>query len=160
MKVRKALVVFAGSLSFVFNTLFANTPEIIEDENGEPIGIKLNLPKELINICKNEYWQLTEKTKMQYINECMLTPQGCTKWCNENNLGTQYNHLKRCEFAYALLLANEKGYVINKDFCKKTALDKIFACLSMCGAVHCLCLNHTVEEQYISCLENIIEYCF
>lgn len=161
MKVRKALVIFAGSLSFVFNTLFANTPEIIEDENGEPISIKLNLPQELINICKNEYWALNDDVTKGKVENILTSQENFDEWCAKQEKIDNKNPVKLRnvlrQYAYILLLANDNQYNLNGDFCKKVELDRILGSIYLKGATPCCCCYRTEAEKYIRNIYWIIQ---
>ena len=133
-----------------------NMPEVVEDEEGNPVGIVLHLPEDLVEACKDKYWNLDEGTE-EKIKACMSTQEGCRRWCSENRSGTEYQHEKRCEFAFALLLVNEKGYVLSGPFCKGSGLDKVLACIGMRGRTRFLCSRRTMTEQYVKNMHWLIE---
>lgn len=133
-----------------------NMPEVIEDKNGDPIGLKLHLPASLVKACGDKFWELCDSKIKECIEAYMSTSEGCIKWCEENLSGTNYQHEKRCEFAYALYLANEKNYILSGTFCKQAKLNEVLTCLNMRGAICCACLQQTEAEQYINSMYWII----
>ena len=134
-----------------------NMPEVIEDDAGNPSGIRLHLPNGLIEACKAAYWKVKDTETIKHIESCMSSEEGCEEWCSENLSGTEYQHTKRCEFAYALLLANENGYILDGRFCKKSNLDRVLTCISMRGAIRCQCHQQTEVEEYTRNMHWIIE---
>ena len=98
MKFKKLLSIVI-SICFLFKAFGEEMPEVIENEKGEPIGIILHLPQDLIDACKCSFWKLKDDELKKHVENCMKNQQGFFKWCEENSCGTTYLHSKRCEIA-------------------------------------------------------------
>ena len=77
---KKLLSITTGC--FLALSIFADSaPEVIEDENGDPIGIKLNLPEELINDCKDDFWTLKDEETKTELDKFLSSQESFDEWC-------------------------------------------------------------------------------
>ena len=106
------------------------------------VGIRLNLPQELIADCEDKYWKIHDDALIQELEEIVSTEENFHNWCDKqenfdekNSREIQYLlHL----YAYTLKKANEKHYLITKDFCKQVDLEEIVYGIHLKGATLCL----------------------
>lgn len=164
MKIKNLLVTIAVGCGFVLNNALGD-PVVIEDEgSGEPIGIKLNLPQELIEDCQNKYWELKDEGEKAKVEAILSSQKEFDAWSeNQDKIdNTKPRSLKKslCKYAYILFSANAKEYILNGNFCKKVELGRILGSIHLKGATPCCCCQRTEAENYIFCLKCILEYGF
>ena len=164
MKLKNLLFAVVATFCFVLNAFCENMPEVIESEDEEPMGIKLNLPQELISDCKDSFWRLQENEVKDELDTILTSQESFEEWCNEqreiNNSNPVELRKTLCKYAYILLHINESGYILDGDFCKRIELDRIFGSIHLKGATPCCCCARTELESYIECLTCILEYGF
>ncbi len=162
MNFRKLLSIVIG-LNLSFNALAGNEPEIIEDENGDPIGIKLNLPEELIKDCENKFWTLKDETTKTELDNILSSQENFDEWCQKQTEIDNRNPVKLrnllCKYAYILRGANEKSYTLEGVFCKRVELGKILGGIHLKGATPCCCY-YTEAELYVKELKLTLLDCF
>lgn len=139
-----------------------NVPKIVEDEDGEPIGLILNLPEGLVKDCEDPYWKLSgedEKLKGD-LDNILRSPESFEKWCqtqtkldNKNPVAFR-GFLKM--YAYLLKGANENNYKLEGDFCKRVGLGSVLGSIHLKGFIRCGDCCHTKEEKYIKNLKLIL----
>ena len=163
MKLKNLLVTIAVGCVFVLNNALGD-PVVIEDENEEPIGIKLNLPQELIEDCQNEYWELKDEGEKATVEAILSSQEAFDAWSENQDEIDNGNPVKLktslCKYAYILFSANAKEYILNGDFCKKVELGRILGSIHSKGATSCCCCNLTESERYIKELKLILLDCF
>ena len=144
-----ALSVFAG-----------REPEFIEDENG----IKLNLPEELINDCKDDFWTLKNDTTKAELDNILSSQESFNEWCEAQSPIDNKNPVivrnALCKYAYFLLYANRENYTLDGSFCKRVNLGNILGSIHLKGATPCGCCCYTEAEKYIKTLKLILLDCF
>ena len=148
-----ALSVFAG-----------REPEIIEDVNGEPIGIRLNLPRELIDDCKDDFWTLSDDTTETELDDILRSQKSFDEWCKGRKEIDETMSVKSWDvlrkYAYALAKANKEKYIINGEFCKAIDLGRVLGSIHLKGAKTCYNGSYTEAENYIETLKIILLDCF
>ncbi len=164
MNFKKFLNISLGFACLNMPCFADNEPEVVENEEGEPIGIKLHLPEELIKDCQNSFWSLNDVSIKDDLDDILRSPESFDEWCQkqteiDNSNPVKLRALLR-KYAYLLLGANEKNYKVDGGFCKKVKLDRILGSIHLKGATPCCCCNRSKAKDYISCLECIIEYGF
>ena len=107
MKLKNLLFVVMVTFCFVLNAYRENMPEIIEDEDGEPIGIKLNLPQELIKDCEDKFWILRDVTTKTELDNILRSQESFAEWSKAQTKIDNRNPVKLrnflCKYAYILL---------------------------------------------------------
>ena len=87
------------------------------------VGIRLNLPQELIADCEDKYWKIHDDALIQELEEIVSTEENFHAWCDkQKNVDCLGRHLCS-EYAYIFKTANEKNYFISGDFCLRTKLN-------------------------------------
>ena len=82
MKSKNLLFVMIG-LGLAVNAPGGNMPEIIEDDEGEPEGIKLNFPQELIDNCRDKYWALQSEESEREVENILSSQESFNAWSRE-----------------------------------------------------------------------------
>ena len=159
---KKLLSITTGC--FLALSIFAGRePEIIEDENEDPIGIKLNLPEELIKDCESDFWTLDGKTETE-LNKFLSSQKNFEAWCEKrkqiDEIASVMSWDVLGQYAYVLAKVNENGYIINGEFCKAVELGRILGSIHLKGAKPCCCCYYTEAEKYIKILKIILLDCF
>ena len=100
-----------------------NMPEVIEDDEGNPIGLILHLPQGLADACKDVFWEL-EDTEAKKIKDA--SSQELNVLCTELLTGLDLGKMKARQrfeilrkLALILSLADSKNIMLNFDFCKR-----------------------------------------
>lgn len=101
MKIQKMISIVVGSASFFFNGLAHADPELVYDENDEPIGIRLNLPEPIVEKVKEYIGE--ETADLKFDNEQQFIQQG-----EKIKTGKQ--------LAQYILYANKKITTLTKQF--------------------------------------------
>ncbi|MFQ6723442.1 MAG: hypothetical protein ACLRFH_03505 [Opitutales bacterium] len=98
------------------------------------VGIRLNLPQELIADCEYKRWAIHDKNRIYELEKVILTEENFHTWCNNqknfNNIG-YFFYKSMSSYAYILKIANEKNYLIPWDFCRKIRLGSILKSIQM-----------------------------
>ena len=85
------------------------------------VGLKLELPEELIKACKDKHWIIYDKDEQKKLKEIISTEENFHIWCdaqkNQYNLRNLYQ-----TYAYILRKASKKHYFIPSNFCKRADL--------------------------------------
>ncbi len=133
----------------------------------EFVGIKLNLPQELIQDCKCEYWKIQDEYLESRLQKAVSTEKKFHNWCEiqtfPNNDPIKW---KKLLYKYAIILkvVNEKNYFIFWDFCKKIKLDRILIDIhrreKVGGTFSGFVENNNPVEQYLCSLKDLILYGF
>ena len=164
MKLKNLLFAVVATFCFVLNAFCENMPEIIEDKDGEPIGIKLNLPQELIKDCEDKFWKLRDETTKTELDNILRSQESFDEWSKAQTKIDNRNPVKLrnflCKYAYILRVANKKAYTLEGIFCKRIKLGNVLGSIHLKGATPCCCCYYTESEKYISCLKCIFEYGF
>ena len=100
------------------------------------VGIKLNLPEELIADCEDNYWRDYNKDLFQKLKEILTTEDKFHAWCDKQE--KKYSYGMHHIYAYILKKVNEKNYLISLDFCEQVALGGIIECIYYKGATRCM----------------------
>ncbi len=128
----------------------------------EFIGIRLNFPEELIQDCEDKYWKIHDDALIQELEEIVSTEENFHNWCNKQEKIDYPDHNTRCIHAYILKKANEKNYLLSKDFCNRINLEPRISRIHLKGATLCLygLAPKTPAGYYIRDLEWIMNYTF
>lgn len=156
---KKLLSITTGC--FLALSIFADSePKIIEDADGNLVGIELNLPRELIDDCEDKFWTLfddTTKTELDYI---LGSQESFDEWCKRQKAKDETMSVKTWDvlrkYAYILAQANKKMYIINGEFCKAVELGRVLGSIHLKGAK----TSCTEAENYIEALKIILLDCF
>lgn len=163
MKSKNLLFVVIG-LGLAVNAPGGNMPEIIEDDEGEPEGIKLNFPQELIDNCRDKYWALQSEESEREVENILSSQESFNAWSREQTKINNTDPVKLRDtlrkYARILLVANENVYALDGDFCKKVGLGSVLETIHLKGAKPCSCCYYTEEEAYIKELKLILLDCF
>ena len=156
---RKLLSITTGC--FLALSVFSDRePEIIEDENGDLIGIKLNLPEELIEDCESDYWALKDDKTKTKMDKFLNSQESFEVWCEERKEIDKTKSVMSWDllrqYAYVLAEANKKMYIISGEFCKAVKLDRVLGSIYLKGAKPCCCSYYTEAEKYIRILKIIL----
>lgn len=161
MNFKKFLNMLLGVAFFNMPCFADNEPEVVENEEGEPIGIRLHLPEELIKDCQNSFWSLNDVSIKDNLDTILDSQDSFEVWCQQQTEIDNSNPVKLRallrEYAYLLLRANQKNYKFDGSFCKKVELDRILRSINLKGATPCCCCNRTVSEKYIESIYWIIQ---
>ena len=90
------------------------------------VGIRLNLPQELIADCEDNCWQAYNKDLFQKLEEMLTSEDKFHDWCNQQKAPKDNQKRRLCHiYAYVLKVTNQKNYFISGDFCKKITLNDV-----------------------------------
>ncbi len=99
-----------GSANFFFNGLAHADPELVCDENDEPIGIRLNLPEPIVKKIKEYIGE--EVVDLNFVDEQQFIQEG-----KKIKTGKQ--------LAQYILYANKQNYYINETVLEKNFYQKM-----------------------------------
>ena len=142
-------------------------PELAyEEDETKPsygrIGLKLNLPEELIKDCKHKYVQLNDETLKQELDIVVSSEESFHAWCDQQKSIKsdfyQERHFYRI-CAYILPTVSKKNYLIPGDFCKRVDLGTKVRGIHEKGVTYCMSglYDHTPVGEYLDILEDVIE---
>ena len=160
MSLKKLLSIVMG-FCFLFDALSVfgvNEPEIVENEDGKPIGLILNLPEGLVKDCESLCWMLSgeEESLKGDLDNILRSSESFEKWCqtqtkldNKNPVAFR-GFLKM--YAYLLKGANENNYKLEGDFCKRVELDNVLGCIHLKDGTPSLsgCCEEEAYIQYVN----------
>ena len=118
------------------------------------VGIRLNLPQELIADCEDKYWKIHDDALIQELEEIVSTEENFHNWCNKQKIIYHSDYFLRRKYAYILKKVNANNYFISSDFCKQIELDRTL--YSICRKNY-ICFHflyhNSPQEQYLSYLK-------
>ena len=134
-----------------------NEPEVFYDEDENPIGLKLHLPKELIEDCSANFWKLRDEEVKKELDAVLCDQNLFDEWCrNQKTLNDPRKlHDFHCMYAYMLKNASERNLYLSGEFCKRQELDRVLGSINLRGRTPCWCCEPvTKARKYISCFED------
>ena len=142
-------------------------PELAyEEDESKPsygrIGLKLNLPEELIRDCEDAKWKINDEALKQELETVVATEQSFLAWCDEQEKVDYPSYCLRRKYACIIKKANEKDYLVPGDFCKRVDLGLTLRDIHEKGVTYCMngLYDHTPVGKYLKTLETVIEYEF
>ena len=128
------------------------------------IGLRLNLPEELVQKCGDNYWKIYDEQVKQSLEKASATEESFHAWCDQQKEIDNENHIALRNFyricAYMLKIANEKNYLVPGDFCKRIEIHNVLDSIYLKGAVRCMPDYTTPLGKYIKRLGGNIRSCF
>ena len=118
------------------------------------VGIRLNLPQELIADCEDKYWKIHDDALIQELEEIVSTEEKFHDWCDKQERIT-YTDCFLCKlYSFILPTINKKNYFISSDFCKRVKLNGILTGIRRKNIICCSFLDHNgPKEIYLTYLK-------
>ena len=131
-----------------------NMPEVIEDAEGNPVGIKLHLPEGLLKACKDDYWKLDDPEDVRAINA--VFPDGINDFCRELLGDFDLGRMKASQrmrvlrkLALIFSLADGRNTALSFDFCKRCDEESCLQRLFDKDKKHCNRGVSSSEDEYL-----------
>ena len=125
------------------------------DDKFEYIGIKLNFPEGIIQICEDKHWQIHDENKIHELEEIVSTEENFHTWCNKQERIDYPDRYFYCRYAYLFKIVNKKNYIIPWDFCRRMKLGLILLGIYHKGTTACMSdlFPETQDGKYLSSLK-------
>ena len=121
------------------------------------VGIRLNLPQELIQDCENEYWKIYDEVLIQELEEIVSTEEKFHGWCDKQEIIDHSDYFLRRKYAYILKKVNANNYFISGIFCKRVKLNNMLYNIRRRNYLCCSCIDpNNPRENYLTYFKELL----